>query len=274
MNQPITLLFALFTLFACRKGNEAQTSETAPQKPEASQVQEIKYDTVNKTIHIFVALCDNQHQGIVPVPEKIGNGQDPDNNLYWGCGYGIRTYFKKSSEWKLITTSKPGNTIMERLVFKHVTKPKQYLVADAYDGRYIKQCTEEFLRCSAGKRKEAVEVDGTAIGISGNAELLAYIGHDGLMDFSLDEEFENSDGRKRDVIILACFSKMHFGPHLKNANVNPLVWTSHLMAPEPIPCTMPLRDTLTERPTSRYVHTLLKPTINSRSAVRRPQETY
>ena len=40
-----------------------------------------------RTIHVFVALCDNEHQGIVPVPEKIGNGKDPANNLYWGAGY-------------------------------------------------------------------------------------------------------------------------------------------------------------------------------------------
>ena len=54
------------------------------------------FDSTYKTIHIFVALCDNQYQGIVPVPKAIGNGQDPNNNLYWGCGYGIRTYFKKA----------------------------------------------------------------------------------------------------------------------------------------------------------------------------------
>ncbi|WP_298952106.1 hypothetical protein [uncultured Nonlabens sp.] len=35
-----------------------------------------------KTIHIFVALCDNVNQGIAPVPEKIGNGQDAFNNSY------------------------------------------------------------------------------------------------------------------------------------------------------------------------------------------------
>ena len=53
-------------------------------------------DTTFKTIHVHVASCDNKYQGIVPVPSKIGNGQDPNNNLYWGCGYGIRTYFKKA----------------------------------------------------------------------------------------------------------------------------------------------------------------------------------
>lgn len=30
-----------------------------------------------RTIHVFVALCDNEHQGIVPVPEIFGNGDDP-----------------------------------------------------------------------------------------------------------------------------------------------------------------------------------------------------
>ncbi|MDR2238683.1 MAG: hypothetical protein LBE92_21425 [Chryseobacterium sp.] len=58
------------------------------------------FDEKTKTIHVLVALCDNKYQGIVPVPEKIGNGQDPDQNLYWGAAYGVRTYFKKSKEWK------------------------------------------------------------------------------------------------------------------------------------------------------------------------------
>lgn len=51
------------------------------------------------SVHIMVALCDNTYQCIVPVPKGIGNGQNPATNLYWGCGYGIKTYFKKSAEW-------------------------------------------------------------------------------------------------------------------------------------------------------------------------------
>src|SRR5688572_5302736 len=101
-------------------------------------------DSTWKTIHVLVALCDNKYQGIVPVPEKIGNGQDPDNNLYWGCAYGIRTFFKNSSDWKLVSTRKHDSVILERLVFKHATK-NWYLVADAYNGKHIRECTEDFL---------------------------------------------------------------------------------------------------------------------------------
>ena len=38
-----------------------------------------------RVIHAFVALCDNKNQGIVPVQEKLGNGDDAQNNLYWGA---------------------------------------------------------------------------------------------------------------------------------------------------------------------------------------------
>ena len=76
-----------------------------------------------KTIHVLVALCDNKYQGIVPVPKGIGNGQDADSNLYWGCGYGVRTYFKRSKEWKFIKSEKPySDIILERVTFKHATK--------------------------------------------------------------------------------------------------------------------------------------------------------
>lgn len=191
----------------------------------------IPFDTAATTIHIFVALCDNKYQGIVPIPAKIGNGQDPNNNLYWGCAFGIKTYFKKSKDWKLLKTQKTDSIKLERLVFKHTTK-NYYLVADAYNGRYIKQCTKEFLSSSCGQSKDTLQINNTTIGIAGNSQLVAYIGHDGLMDFQLSETYQNTDNKKRDVIILACYSKRFFSPHLNKANVNPLVWTTGLMAPE------------------------------------------
>lgn len=189
------------------------------------------YDTTQKNIHILVALCDNKYQGIVPVPAKIGNGQDPDNNLYWGCGYGIQTYFNKSRNWTLIKKIKEQGVKMERLVFKHKQK-NSYLIADAYNGMYIKNCTEDFLKSCSGQLKDVLDVDGKLIGINGNASLIAYVGHDGLMDFRLSESFQNVDGKKRDAIILACISKKYFAPHLSQTQARPLVWSTGLMGPE------------------------------------------
>ncbi len=188
-------------------------------------------ETSINTIHLFVALCDNQYQGIVPVPPKIGNGQDPNNNLYWGCAFGVRTYFKNSKEWNFISSVKCDSLVLERIIFKHKTQ-NYYLIADAYDGQFIKKCTQDFLKSTSGQLKNSVIVKDKKIGIYGNAKMLGYIGHDGLMDFNLDDKFVNHDGKKRDVMILACYGKRYFSPHLVSANVNPIIWSSGLMSPE------------------------------------------
>lgn len=216
-------------LIALATSCDAKPKPSAPPKNQHKNV--TAYDAGTKTIHVFVALCDNKYQGIVPVPKAIGNGQDPANNLYWGCAYGVKTYFKKSKEWKLLRTQKLDKIRMERLVFKHITK-NYYLVADAYDGQYIKKTTTDFLFSSAGQLKDTIQINKTTIGINGNAKMVAYIGHDGLMDFQLNESFANADGKQRDAIILACISKKYFAPHLAQAKANPVLWSTGLMAPE------------------------------------------
>ncbi|MFM2387440.1 MAG: hypothetical protein RL660_2197 [Bacteroidota bacterium] len=186
-----------------------------------------------KTIHIFVALCDNVHQGIVPVPATIGNGQVADKNLYWGAAYGIYNFFAKQKEWKLLERAKVDSTVLERAVFRHVAKP-YVIVADAYDGRAIKRCTEDLLAAASGKRKKATVMagDATHYRIHSDASMLVYIGHNGLMDFSLQDSFTTQDSVQRDVCILACASKAYFSKYLKAANAKPLLWTSNLMCPE------------------------------------------
>lgn len=226
MIKQIVIFVTLILLFNhCNSGSHAENQSENLKK------NVINFDTSTKTIHVFVALCDNKYQGIVPVPATIGNGQDPKNNLYWGCANGISTYFKKSKEWRLIKIQKLDKIRMERLVFKHATK-NYYLVADAYDGQYIKKTTTDFLSSSSGKIKDTLNINDTIIGINGNAKLVAYIGHDGLMDFQLNENFGNVDGKQRDAIILACISKKYFAPHLSATKAIPLVWTTGLMCPE------------------------------------------
>jgi hypothetical protein len=221
----------LLLLVATSCHSQPNQSDSILAKQEIKQLASL-HDTTIKTIHVYVALCDNKYQGIVPVPKLIGNGQDPFNNLYWGCGYGVKTYFKKSAEWVLVKTIKDSGHVLERCVFKNKLHPKTYLVADAYNGAYIKQCTVDFLRGTAGIEKDTLTIDGKTIGTKGNAALTAYIGHNGLMDFSIELNFDNADGKTRDAIMLACKSKNYFQGILTETGANPLVWTTGLMAPE------------------------------------------
>jgi hypothetical protein len=220
------LLVLVANFFSNKKGHFIKKSEVRN-----TNKQLINFDTTIPSIHVLVALCDNTYQGIVPVPAKIGNGQDPNNNLYWGCGYGVRTFFKKSQYWVFLKATRIDSIRMERIVFKHKTK-NVYLVADAYNGKYIKNCTIDFFKSCAGQFKDTLHVKEKIIGINGNSKLIAYIGHDGLMDFDLSDTYKNSDVKIRQTIMLACVSKRFFAPHLKMTKANPLVWSTGLMSPE------------------------------------------
>lgn len=185
-----------------------------------------------KTIHVFVALCDNENQGIVPVPTKLGNGQDPKNNLYWGALYGVKSYFKRSKDWTLVETIKSENPkILERVLYKHKAS-NTYLLADAYDGKYIKQTTIDFLEATAGHNSIRISHNDLELNFGGTSNLLSYVGHDGLMEFNVEGNFEPKNEDKRDAIILACISKDYFEPYLNKTKAKPLVWSTGLMSPE------------------------------------------
>jgi hypothetical protein len=189
-----------------------------------------------RVVHVFVALADNAHQGIVPVPAALGNGDDPGRNLYWGAAYGVRTYFRKSVEWKEIAVlQNPSTRALERSVFYNASH-SVYLVADAYKGREIKEAIGDFFQAAAGLNKEKTTrvkgPNGAEFEISLQPDLAVHVGHDGLMDFAMESKFEGQTGNQRQAIILACASKAYFGPDLKPTGARPILWTTGLMAPE------------------------------------------
>ena len=194
-----------------------------------------------KCVHVFVALADNKHQGIVPVPKELGKGDDAHHNLYWGALYGVKTYFRKSTEWELISTRKnPRPAVLERCVFHH-KKSNVYLVADAYQGPSIKQTITDFLNAAGGSSptvstdagtSSELRLNGATIRLYGAADLVAYIGHNGLMDFQIDKATVHRGRVGRDAIVLACKSKSYFQPWLAKLKSRPLLLTTGLMAPE------------------------------------------
>ena len=223
----IIIIFLSFILFlsctSAAKNNKLSNSV------ENNRIQQNTKDV--KVIHVFVALCDNQYQGIVPVPKGIGNGQDTKSNLYWATAYGVKTFFSKQPEWQKIQDIQKDSILLNRVIYKHKNQ-STYLVADAYNGKYIKQCTIDFLNASAGNKSDSFQYQSKTVCIAGSSQLLSYIGHDGLMDFSLENTFKAVDTLKRETIILACISRKYFTPFIKNTNAKPLIWSTGLMSPE------------------------------------------
>jgi hypothetical protein len=232
-SKAITISVFIFALLAaCQIGawGDSRGDSRETSRPEAA-AQPARRNS-GKLIHVLVALCDNQYQGIVPVPARIGNGDDPANNLYWGASFGVKTFFKRAGDWKLIVeTRNPRAEILERLVFKHQNKDV-HLIADAYRGREIKRCLADFFEFSAGRAGETVKTNSIELHAGGGADLVAYVGHDGLMDFALDSYPQKAGDRQRDAVMLACLSKRYFAEPLRKSGAKPLLWTTGLMAPE------------------------------------------
>lgn len=231
MSTKFVFLLAVFCFLACTKV-EMQTNSSLSAKTVSTPQTIEKITNSAKVIHVLVALCDNVNQGIVPVPAHLGNGEDTEKNLYWGAAYGVKTYFGKSQNWqKLATIANPKENVLERIIFKHKTQ-NVYLIADAYRGSKMKETINDFFSAVSGETLENILVNNQTIQTLGSADLVAFVGHDGLMDFKLEKEIVKKDEAKRDAIILACASRNYFGEHLKKTSAKPLLWTSNLMAPE------------------------------------------
>lgn len=168
---------------------------------------------VPKTVRVFVALCDNATQGIIKVPPKIGNGDDLDNNLYWGCDEGFRSVFREASGWKRVKQEKPASgPVLERLEFKHVSGAS--LVAEAYRGSQMKQCLLDF--------------ESTLR--AGSCDLVAFIGHNGLMDEMLPVQ-PATPAHSADAIVLCCISQRYFADRIQAQGGRPVLLTTQLMYP-------------------------------------------
>ncbi len=167
-----------------------------------------------KKVRVFVALCDNETQGIVKVGSKIGNGDDPEGNLYWGCSDGIAVHFKKSGNWKVVKSeSGVSKEILRRITFKHTAADIE-LVADAYRGSNMMLCLADFEKAAAG----------------GEYDLVSYIGHNALMDFRMKPPAK-VDGNRTDVVVLCCLSESYFKKRLEALGCKPLLMTDQFMYP-------------------------------------------
>jgi len=183
-------------------------------------------------VRIIVCLADNTYQGIVPTTAKLGNGQDPSNNLYWGALYGLKTHFKNHDMWRTGSVSKDQtgqpDYILDSASFGLKQPPfsndQCFVAAQAWDGKYMKQAIQYFYDSLAQS--------------DGGPDLTIFVGHNGLMDFPLFAPIPSAETkarnleRKRAAMVFACNSADYFTDTTRNYGVNPAVMTHGLMAPE------------------------------------------
>lgn len=167
-----------------------------------------------KKVAVFVALCDNATQGIIPVSARIGDGNKPEDNLYWGCTDGFSGCFRASKAWKIQRKELPNDKrIFERLIYLHESGNIE-LTAEAWRGSEIKACLTAF------------EMALT----SGKHDLCAYVGHNVLMDGQVAPPAVKAE-KPCDAIVLCCMSESYFKERLTGLGVKPVLLTTQLMYP-------------------------------------------
>ena len=188
--------------------------------------------------HVVVALCDNEFQGIVPVPAKLGDGDAPQSNLYWGAMYGVRSFFRHQPGWKSVPISASGDArVLDRALFeREITRngrtTQVLLVAEAWRGRNIADAIRHFLELNRGQHAERLRAGGLQFDAGGAAHVVVFVGHNGLMDFPPPVLPEiRIAARPHASVVLACMSDSYFSALLRK-NSWPLITTSGLMAPE------------------------------------------
>ncbi|BDS09675.1 hypothetical protein [Aureispira anguillae] len=182
-------------------------------------------------VHVFVPLCDNEHQGIVRTTASLGNGFSLRSNLYWATRTGMKRYFKEKTAWKLLKSIKnvyKDSVVLERVIFKR-TYPNQasvYLVVDAYRGDKMLETVNDFLRAMSSNYTEKVSLeDSFSIAIHGAADLVVFNGHNGLLDlyYKQPEQWYNNSNQQKDMVVIACYANEYFEREAMRAKAYPIV---------------------------------------------------
>jgi hypothetical protein len=145
---------------------------------------------------VFVALCDNDSQGIVKVRNRrICRGDDPEQNLYWATAGGLSATLRAAG-WRRVflerfTTGdlavkaiwrkrlRPGGALRARGIVAGVDA---YIVGLGYRGREIRKAMIDYLQ--AVNRDEARLEDAAEVRLQagGQSQIVGYIGHDYFYD--------------------------------------------------------------------------------------------
>jgi len=184
---------------------------------------------------LFITLADSATQGPAPTQAKPDNGNDLENNRFWGGRYGVRTLLMKHPDWELVGRERaPQTHVLERLIFRHRQR-YIYLVVDAYRGSVARTALSEFLNTSAGARPLLLRVGNSSVSIqAGSAsDLFVYLGHNAIAAEDKDLDLPmHVDATLRPVVMLTDSSLASFEPYLQTAGATLLLGTTGVMSPE------------------------------------------
>jgi hypothetical protein len=199
-------------------------------------------------VTVHVALCSNL--SIWCGSKKLGNGDRPGTNLYWGGAAGFTAWFRWNGRRRYTRVYRDkgdGKVVLERVVYRRrvknlsarwrrfgVNKPFDiYVVGLAYRGSHIGKGVGAFIRQTATEVGSTLKLkSGVKLRIGGLGHVVGYAGHNYLMDTGGRWKWPRISRRKPvGYFMLSCRSAPYVAPRLTHRRTHALLLTRVLMYP-------------------------------------------
>ncbi len=194
-------------------------------------------------VQVHVPLCDNDVLRCGNA--RLGDGDNPKTNLYWATTAGFGKWFaRKKSGWTKVLDG-DGDTVgdpdvLDVLVYRRtITASKAwrkagaprrfevYVVAQAWRGEAIDRALDAWAaELYGGTARTLTLDDGTELAAGGAARIVAYVGHNRLMDveaYAWPEAAE--DAPRKGAVAIACHTDAYMHDEVPAADRVPLLFT-------------------------------------------------
>lgn len=190
---------------------------------------------------VHVPLCDNS---IIPCGNaKLGDGNNPDTNLYWSTTPGFGAWFaRRGSGWKRVLHQRGDATGSSDIVAVDVYRrtiaapvswrkrgaPAKFeldIVIHGWRGTSIDKALAAYASdVSNGAARSLVLDDKTTLAAGGAAQLVAWVGHNRLMDV---ERYAWPEAAKtvKGTIAIACHTAAYMEAEVSGSTRVPLLMT-------------------------------------------------
>jgi hypothetical protein len=192
-------------------------------------------------VQVHVPLCDND---VIPCGNaKLGDGDNPDTNLYWATTPGFGRWFtRRKSGWTQVldgdgATVGDDDVLDVRVFRKRISasrawraagSPKHfdmYIVAFAWRGEAIDRALDAYAAELYGGATRTLQLDdGTELAAGGAARIVAYVGHNRLMDKDA-YEWPSTSGDTKGAIAIACHTAAYMEDVVPSESRVPLLLT-------------------------------------------------
>ncbi len=197
-------------------------------------------------VQVHVPLCDNDV--LRCGGGRLGDGDDPDGNLYWATSGGFRGWFgRRGSGWtEVLRVQNPQPDVLELRVWRRWMTPSGrlrargarrrfpvYVVAHAWRGESIASAMAAYAAdlFAAGGQVRRIELpDGTELAAGGGARVVAFVGHNGWMNvFGFLWPKADARAPRRGTIAVACLTEAYLVPAVPGPRRVPLLFTRSLL---------------------------------------------